>query len=170
MRFLFMTAVSVILLISLGCPSPHKSSYQNNDSTPSATQAPTPSRSLPSPTATAKVEYAPPQVQFINVTLTGAEPQYDLTATIRNDGPTDAHLTGGCNWKCPVFPETAGGSVFMSGELLGKGKERSFHTMKGGKCALPLQTTCRVEVRSWVNGEKGSETKTIEWTGQLTSP
>jgi hypothetical protein len=113
------------------------------------------------------VEYPPPDIQFVNVASAVNGSDYDLIATIRNNGSVDAHLTGGCSWKCPVFPETAGGATFAAGELLQKGGERAFTMRMTNLCALPLEVNCGVEVRSWVEGEKGSETKSVKWSGQV---
>ena len=159
MRLTLTIALSLMLLIC-GCPGPQPPPQATNP-TPSPTLAPTVAR--PSPTA--KVEYPPPQVEFVSVVITGTE----LVATIRNSGSTDAHLTGCCEFKCPVIPESAHASAFINGDILGAGKEQAFSTARAGTCALPLISSCRVEVRSWVNGEKGSQTKTVSWSGQLSA-
>jgi len=164
-RITFIAASLMILLFSFGCSKPPYNPRQVNLSTPS--MSPSTESRKPTPTQTATVEYPPPAVEFVRVALSGDSASKAVLLTIRNNGSTDAHLTGGCSWKCPVFPESAGGSKFLSGELLGSGKERTFRSTNAGTCALPLQATCSVEVRSWFNGEKGSAKKTVEWAGQL---
>ena len=160
-------SLAIMLAAILACgPSPRPA---DNSTPPANREASGPTHS-PTPTPTAKVEYPPPDVQITSVDVAGNAPDYNLVVTMRNNGPTDAHLSGGCGWKCPVFPESAGASTFISGELLGKDRERSFSSTRAATCALPLQVTCKVQVRSWVDGEKGSEPKPLEWSGQLQTP
>ena len=159
----------IINLFVLGSCTPTPSPPPpRNDSSPQSNTA-----SLsPTPTPPAKVEYPPPDVQFVSVVLGRKDEQYSLVATIRNNGPVDAHLSGGCRWQCPSSSRIVNsGTSFAQGELLSRGQEREFgRSPLSAFCDGPLvqvELDCSVEVRSWVEGEKGSQTKTVKWSGQV---
>ena len=162
----------VLLIINLfvfGSCTPHPSPPPpTNDSSPQSNRA----TLSPTATPTAKVEYPPPDVQFVNVTLTRSEEHYSLAGTIRNNGPVDALFSGGCRWQCPPSSRIVNsGTTFAQGEILSRGQERSFaRSPLSAFCDGPLvqvELDCSVEVRSWVDGEKGSQTKTVTWSGQV---
>jgi hypothetical protein len=134
---------------------------------------PTPEKTVsntPAPTRSpARVQYPSPPVEFVSEAFEPEGSEYVLVTTIRNTGTVAAYLDGGCSWKCPVAPEHAGGSTLASGAILAPGSQQRFSSVRlsANACALPLEMSCTIEVRSWADGLKGSEVKTVKWNGQL---
>ena len=163
----FMTFVSIMgLLFFVGCPRPPA---PRPEPTPLSTQTPKPT---PTPTPP-EVQYPPPNVEIVRVEFTGSGPQYDLMATVRNNGPGTAYLSGSCSWKCPAGIQHSGIKQLAQGEFLPQGRElrSSIWTMASNVCAVPLEVNCRLEVHSLVDGFKpGSQVKPVERSFQVQIP
>ena len=163
----FITVVFIIgLLFVVGCPRPPAPAPEPP---PVATQTPKPT---PTPTPV-EVESPPANVEIVGVEFTGSGPQYDLIATVRNNGPGTAYVNGLCSWKCPAGIESSGAKQLFSGELMPERRDRQIlvWTMASGTCAVPLEVECKLTVHSLINGYKaGSQTKTVAWSQAVRIP